>query len=178
MIPKLCIVCNSSPRHRSTSYCQACISEKNKNYKKTSKTYKSSYKKYNDSKKGKDRVRAYRASIKGIEAAIRAKDRVREKNTGVSAEQYRVAKILQGFQCAICGIEEDRLTKALSADHCHKTGKFRGLLCMQCNSALGNFKDSLEILDNTKKYLLLHSNVDMESVNGKYEVVIKEQKQD
>lgn len=38
-------------------------------------------------------------------------------------------------------------------DHCHKTGKFRGWLCSNCNLALGNVEDNIEILKFLIKYL-------------------------
>lgn len=41
----------------------------------------------------------------------------------------------------------------LSVDHCHKTGKIRGLLCHNCNSGLGYFKDSIKSLEEAAKYL-------------------------
>ena len=38
-------------------------------------------------------------------------------------------------------------------DHCHKTGKIRGLLCDTCNRALGLFKDDIQMLKNSVAYL-------------------------
>jgi hypothetical protein len=54
------------------------------------------------------------------------------------------------------------ITKSTAViDHCHKTGKNRGLLCNNCNGAIGFFKDSPEICINAanylKKYLEEHS---------------------
>ena len=58
----------------------------------------------------------------------------------------------QGGKCAIC--EEQCLTeRELAVDHCHKTGKVRGLLCMRCNTALGSFKDDLLLLEKAMFYL-------------------------
>lgn len=41
----------------------------------------------------------------------------------------------------------------LSIDHCHTTGKVRGLLCRQCNIALGKFKEDVTILQSAIAYL-------------------------
>lgn len=41
----------------------------------------------------------------------------------------------------------------LVVDHCHDTGIVRGLLCHNCNRALGLFKDKIEVLKNAIKYL-------------------------
>lgn len=60
-------------------------------------------------------------------------------------------KMLQHQQgcCAICGIHQSELKKRLFVDHDHKTGKVRGLLCINCNCRLGvleneNFKNAAE----------------------------------
>jgi len=48
------------------------------------------------------------------------------------------------FNCPICG---DKVTaKHAKLDHCHHTGTIRGYLCNGCNTALGSFRDSEEIL--------------------------------
>jgi len=53
-----------------------------------------------------------------------------------------------GGACETCGAED-----ALVVDHCHDTGKVRGLLCNSCNVALGHVKDSTALLRNLIKYL-------------------------
>ena len=45
--------------------------------------------------------------------------------------------------CAICKKIPDR---ALCVDHCHSTGKVRGLLCHKCNMGLGLYSEDLEIM--------------------------------
>lgn len=52
--------------------------------------------------------------------------------------------------CAICGVE----TPNLHVDHCHASGFVRGLLCQDCNIALGRFKDSRESLQRAIRYLV------------------------
>ena len=56
--------------------------------------------------------------------------------------------------CAICG--EPPKTSALHVDHCHDTGRVRGLLCFRCNSALGNFREDPAILTAALDYLAQH----------------------
>ena len=53
--------------------------------------------------------------------------------------------------CAICKTEISLLNSAI--DHNHKTMEFRGVLCKQCNRALGMFKDNATILKNAVEYL-------------------------
>ena len=62
-----------------------------------------------------------------------------------------VKLISQGGKCAIC----NGVMARVNIDHSHKTGKRRGLLCTSCNTSLGKFKDSPEILMNAINYLLL-----------------------
>jgi hypothetical protein len=54
-------------------------------------------------------------------------------------------------QCMICHGSPDR--NYLCIDHDHKTKKVRGLLCTRCNAGIGNFKDSLRLLESAIKYL-------------------------
>jgi hypothetical protein len=56
-----------------------------------------------------------------------------------------------GNCCAICGAKPKG--KRLAMDHDHKTGKIRGLLCMQCNTALGKFRDDTKLLKKAIRYL-------------------------
>ena len=77
------------------------------------------------------------------------------RNTGWTPEKYEEAYIKQHGRCAICGciLNSSRYTR-FAGDHDHKTGKLRGLLCMNCNTALGLFKDSIERLESAKEYLI------------------------
>ncbi len=43
--------------------------------------------------------------------------------------------------------------RALAIDHCHKTGKVRGLLCQACNTALGLLEDDIERIQMLLAYL-------------------------
>lgn len=58
--------------------------------------------------------------------------------------------LLQKGECKICNTTS---TKPLSVDHCHSTGKIRGLLCNPCNMGIGQFKDSIVRLKNAISYL-------------------------
>lgn len=56
----------------------------------------------------------------------------------------------QKGQCAICRHKTERL----EIDHCHTTGKIRGMLCHQCNSAIGHLGDSTHQIIRALFYLL------------------------
>jgi hypothetical protein len=64
------------------------------------------------------------------------------KKYGVTPEQVLGWLKEQGFKCAICelpiGPELDRDTQV---EHCHKTGKIRGIVCLRCNLAIGWLQD-------------------------------------
>jgi hypothetical protein len=53
--------------------------------------------------------------------------------------------------CEICG-DSGRIC----FDHDHKTGKFRGWICNNCNASIGFAKDNIEILRKIIKYLEIY----------------------
>lgn len=73
---------------------------------------------------------------------------------GVTAEEYARMNAEQGGLCAICGGTNGE--KQLAVDHCHKTGIVRQLLCGCCNTSLGGFRDSIELLLKAIEYLKRH----------------------
>ena len=73
---------------------------------------------------------------------------------GITLDQYNKMLKEQNHKCSICGKDEvDTPKQRLHVDHCHTTGKVRGLLCHYCNIALGHLFDSKENLMNAIKYL-------------------------
>lgn len=64
-------------------------------------------------------------------------------NYGITIEDYNVMFQEQNGCCAICRIHQSQFKNKLSVDHDHKTGRVRGLLCVNCNRDLG-------VLENTK----------------------------
>ena len=75
---------------------------------------------------------------------------------GITQEQYDAMFRAQNGSCAICG-GQSLDGKRLHVDHDHKTGKVRGLLCINCNHGLGKFQDSADNLTNAWAYLARHS---------------------
>lgn len=75
------------------------------------------------------------------------------KKYGISIEDYNKLFESQNGCCAICGINRLLLSKELYVDHCHSTGKVRGLLCRECNFMLGYAKDKISILEAGITYL-------------------------
>lgn len=61
---------------------------------------------------------------------------------------------LESQGCAICGtLEWPGHHGSAHIDHDHKTGEFRGILCMECNTGIGKFKDSPDLLRRAIEYL-------------------------
>lgn len=79
------------------------------------------------------------------------------KSYGLKYEEVKELREEQGHLCAICGEEgfmmNKRVKSALNVDHDHKTGEVRGMLCHNCNRALGLFRDSVERLKSAIAYL-------------------------
>lgn len=98
------------------------------------------------------RDRAYRRVMPERSAAYDLK-----KHYGLTAKEYEALLESHGGKCAICGQPETQAirgkTLRLSVDHCHAKGHVRGLLCSNCNSGLGRFKDDPAALRRAAAYL-------------------------
>jgi len=90
-------------------------------------------------------------------AKIQRRSRIKVKY-GLTMAGYESILESQGGMCAICGTNTPggRCGDAgpvFSVDHCHTTGRIRGLLCTLCNTALGGFKDNQLFLCRAIEYL-------------------------
>lgn len=83
---------------------------------------------------------------------------------GISSGQYDAMLVAQNNKCAVCKSTDPGgrryatgKTIMFSVDHCHATGKVRGLLCTHCNRALGLIKDNLDTALRMAEYLRLNT---------------------
>lgn len=77
----------------------------------------------------------------------------------ISLADFKQMILNQGGNCAICKTKLYTLDiKSVHTDHCHTTGKVRGILCKYCNFGLGWFKDNTKLLENAITYLKFHAN--------------------
>jgi hypothetical protein len=82
-----------------------------------------------------------------------------KRQYGVTLDQASSMLLQQGGVCAICSkplsIEQEGKKAAdfSHVDHCHTTGKVRGILCNNCNHGVGKFMDSPELLRKAANYL-------------------------
>ena len=76
---------------------------------------------------------------------------------GITFDEYEELLSKQNKKCAICGIDNNgkyrNKPRAFAVDHCHTTGKIRGLLCSDCNTGIGLLKDNINFLQSAIKYL-------------------------
>ena len=79
------------------------------------------------------------------------------RNYGMDVNRYKEMLKEQNGVCKVCHKEgfvmAEHHKMKLVVDHCHETGTIRGLLCHNCNRALGLFQDSVENLSNAVNYL-------------------------
>ncbi|WP_280429117.1 endonuclease VII domain-containing protein [Nocardia brasiliensis] len=74
---------------------------------------------------------------------------------GLTPQEYWALYDAQEGKCYICGRPRARDRKKLSVDHCHKTGRIRGLLDQQCNrDVLGHLRDDISAFERGKEYLI------------------------
>jgi hypothetical protein len=113
---------------------------------------------------------AFRENARTYSAAWRAANPVKRKDLGLrrdhgmTIDEFRDLWLSQGGVCAVCRRRETRVHQSgtpmdLSVDHDHATGRRRGLLCAECNLALGKFGDSPVRLAGAISYLAAHGGV-------------------
>lgn len=88
---------------------------------------------------------------RGTKYDYRRRNRNYKKLCGITVEYYSREHEKQNGLCLICNKKEK-----LVVDHCHKTNKFRGLICNQCNKGLGDFKDNFSLLIKAAHYINDH----------------------
>lgn len=120
-----------SPKGKLYSYCAKCEVKRSNEWR---KNHPDCRKKEYHNGNGK-----YKTWISGL------------KQYGITEQDWQRMYDEQNGVCAICG--KHQVYRRLSVDHCHKTGKVRGLLCVRCNRALGYVFDSPNILRNAANYL-------------------------
>jgi hypothetical protein len=102
-------------------------------------------------------IKFFNNTIKRADARLAAyhKRRIdRIASYGITLDQYEAMLSSQGGVCAICS-----QSRPLHIDHCHKTGRVRGLLCSHCNTTLGHMQDNPDFLINATYYLLANKYV-------------------
>lgn len=121
------------------SYCKDCHHNINALYR------------LNNKEKDKERNKLYHKQKADI-----VRDRHYKNRYAISYDYFLELVENQNKKCKICKIDltlGDRKKTCAVLDHCHVTGKIRGVLCTMCNTALGKFCDSISILESAINYL-------------------------
>lgn len=103
-------------------------------------------------------IEGYKKRNSRLKGQKQNKNTYLQRNYGLNLEEFTDLLNKQNGKCWICGLNEitvDNKNKprTLCVDHCHKTGKVRGLLCNLCNRGLGYFKDNTNNLEKAIEYL-------------------------
>jgi hypothetical protein len=76
-----------------------------------------------------------------------------KRKYNITPEEYNRIFEEQEGKCKICETPQSELKKRLAVDHCHHSGKVRGLICSRCNTGMGNLRDDPKLLEKAKQYL-------------------------
>lgn len=136
-------VCHPTEKHSAKGLCKKCYDKvyRTANLEKRCKYYKDWRKRHPGYK------HPTRSSYKGR--------REHQLHTlyNITLQIYNEMLEGQGGVCAICLGPPNRNKKIFDVDHCHKTGKIRGLLCNRCNSSMGFLKDDPILVERMLNYL-------------------------
>lgn len=148
---KYCGICGAEKYHNGKRWaCRPCRNKKALEWQKVNK----------ERANAKNRRWASKNKLKKINLARISKVK---QQYNLTEEQYALLIKEHDNKCAICGREERIKLKgtlwSLSIDHCHKTGKIRGLLCAQCNVGIAKFDENIIFFQNAIKYLIKHQQI-------------------
>ena len=104
--------------------------------------------------KNKEQIAAYKKEYyeeNKEQIAAQGKEYRLKSKYGMTLTENNVLLQKQNNKCKICLVEFSNITPNI--DHCHITNKVRGLLCLACNTGLGQFKDNTKLLTKAINYL-------------------------
>ena len=104
---------------------------------------------------GKEKKKVYEQDRHNADPSKR-KEKALKANYGITLEDYNVMWAAQDECCAICKTQKTK-GRGFHVDHDHATGKVRGILCNQCNLALGHFEDDTIRMLSAINYLKEHA---------------------
>ena len=140
---KICNTCKETKPLEEFSFANKVKGTRKNKCKKCTKLYFQQYKESNHDaikEKWRNASKKYHTTEKRRNKTLR--------QYGLTEQLYNEMFDKQNGTCLLCPS-----TATLVVDHCHKTGKIRGLLCNNCNLGLGMFKDDISALENAVKYL-------------------------
>lgn len=135
-------------------YCKLCVNTDNNKYDKLNpkQLYTRVIKSRNRSIKSKQEY-SLRSSSWAANNREKVKNSKLKREYGITYEEFVEIFNSQNGSCKICNKKLETLHKNTHIDHCHNSNKIRGILCSNCNVALGHFKDNIETIENAVAYL-------------------------
>jgi hypothetical protein len=95
---------------------------------------------YELSERGRARRKAHYESKKSFYQEYE-RNRQYQKMYGITLAEYVAMLVSQDSKCRICGTAKPgNRHRNFSVDHCHASGRVRGLLCTRCNVGLGFYE--------------------------------------
>lgn len=146
------MIAESGVYHKSdgATYCRACTLESNKIHR--------SVPEFNERRRA--RMHAMTLEQRRIYVkwdSDKAADKLLRRDYGITLVHYNVMFAQQRGLCAACGqsetVKHNGRIRRLSVDHDHTTGLVRGLLCHNCNRAVGLLGDNAERAAALAQYL-------------------------
>jgi hypothetical protein len=151
---KLCKQCGFTsdfPKWLLGNTCHECTKENKRAYYRAKpehyRALTSAYAKANP-----DKLKAYNARTKEYR-----RWRVIEKKYGINQKDFDAMFDAQGKCCALCKTPEPNAGRfGWQIDHCHDSGKVRGILCHNCNVGLGNLRHNPRLMRTAAEYIERH----------------------
>lgn len=144
----ICSKCSkTTEKYKSGKRCADCVA----------KWHAEHYQKPHVKDKHLDSGRKWRERNKHKQRQMDLKSRLKTRYN-LSVEQYKAMLDGQEGVCAICKSDSPQRKNSLGffVDHCHETGKIRGLLCHPCNLAVGWIDKNRKNIDKAKTYSIMH----------------------
>ena len=102
-------------------------------------------------KKNRKHLNAYMKSRYTEEEKVRIRVYGLKRNYGLSEVDFDKLMVAQKGECAVCNKKDTK--RPLQVDHCHSSGKVRGLCCLKCNRGMGLMEDNPEYLRNAADFI-------------------------
>jgi len=141
---------NAKAKDGKQTYCRACQKAR---WDSLSKEKKKVYYYRYDSMNREKRMAS--AAARRLDHPDKVYSAIIKNKHGITLTEYQKMLHEQDYRCKICKSDflGNRNIRRFHIDHCHATGKVRGLLCQQCNHGLGNFRDNIDSLAAAIEYL-------------------------
>lgn len=139
-------------------HCRPCAAARLRAWREKNKDHvKTYYTEYNKTPERKAKKNEYNRQRYQRDREYHRRTRL-PREFGITVEQYDEMLAAQNNRCAICE-KPCKSGRKLAIDHCHNTDRVRGLLCMNCNRAIGWLEDDVDRLMAAAAYILSYRDI-------------------